>query len=254
MPPQPGGAGITSRVEAARHIPANCLVPCPPVPRAVTFELTARKRRRERRTGMEWGLYTRLVGEIVDTGVEQLGLTFAHDSLPCDWQPEAIAFAKGRGIRYVFMTTGGELAPPEVVLRAFEAGLDSLTFAGQPNATYLKAARRLRDLGNFACGLYACTLEGDGAPPMDEILPYLDDHYWLPKRALQPCWSAFTEGHVTSDGKLCACRLDERQRLIMADLNEFSFRDGWHSARFQELRAAQLRKEVAGTPCAECLG
>jgi hypothetical protein len=254
MPPQPGGAGITSRIEAAKRIPAHCLVPCPPLPRAVTFELTARRRRRDRRTGMEWGVYTRLVGEIVDAGVEQLGLAFAPDSLPCGWLPEAIAFAKGRGIRYVLMTTDGQLAPPEVVLRALEAGLDSLTFAGQPNVTYLKAARSLRDLGNFACGLYACTPEGDAAAPMDEILPYLDDHYFLPKRSLLPCWSAFTEGHVTSDGKLSACRLDERERRVMADLNEVSFRDGWHSARFHELRAAQLRSEVAGTPCVECVG
>ena len=66
-------------------------------------------------------------------------------------------------------------------------------------------------------------------PAVDEILPYVDEHYWLPlygqagltagakgttpvagnpgrhgcaSAAPIPCWSIFTEGHVTYDGRL----------------------------------------------------
>jgi hypothetical protein len=207
---------------------------------------------------MEWGVYTRLVGEMVDAGAERLGLAFDRDCARCDWLPEAIAFAKGRGVAYVFLATDGQVATADTVLRCMEAGLDSLTFARRApgNAAgflaSLKAARRIRDEGNFACGLYASTLQDESPASVDALLPYVDEHYWLPRDQVQPCWSAFAEGHITYDGRLSACRLDSPNRLVMADLNEVSLRDGWHSTRFQELRAAQLRKEVAGTPCAQC--
>jgi hypothetical protein len=69
-----------------------------------------------------------------------------------------------------------------------------------------------------------------------------------------PCWSV-TTGHITHDAKLAACcfgtGLDGS--LVMADLNEVSFMEGWNSPAFRELRAAHLRKDVTGTGCAECI-
>jgi len=86
MPPQPGGAGITSRIDAVTRIPVNYLAAAPPAPRAVKIELTsecnyrcgycAHRLRLKKRGEMEWGLYTRLVGEMVDAGFEELGLFF----------------------------------------------------------------------------------------------------------------------------------------------------------------------------------
>lgn len=317
MPPQPGGAAITSRIDAVTRIPANCLVAAPPAPRAVKIELTsqcnyrcgycAHRLRLKARGEMEWGLYTRLVGEMVDAGVEELGLFFIGESFICDWLAEAIAFAKGRGIQYAFLTTNGSLASPEKVRRCFEAGLDSLKFSmnnadaeqfrsiarvkGQlfhDSIANLKAARKVRDEGNFACGLYASSIRYDGAQQermqklVDEILPFVDEHYWLPLYSMGslakereaelgykpiagnqgrlgalreplPCWSAFTEGHITHDGKLSACCFDAGDRWTMADLNEVSFLDGWNSTEFQRLRRAHLRQDVSGTPCADCL-
>src|ERR1041385_4251759 len=82
MPAQPGGAGITSRIDQVTRIPANRLLAAPPAPRAVKSELTsqcnyrcgycAHRLRLKQRGEMEWGLYTRLVGEMVDAGVEEL--------------------------------------------------------------------------------------------------------------------------------------------------------------------------------------
>jgi len=317
MPPQPAGAAITSRIDAVTRIPANYLLPAPPAPRAVKIELTsqcnyrcgycAHRLRLKQRGEMEWGLYTRLVGEMVDAGVEELGLFFIGESFMCEWLPEAIAFAKGRGIEYAFLTTNGSLATPERVQRCFEAGLDSLKFSlnnadaeqfrgiarvkGQlfhDSIANLKAARKVRDEGNFSCGLFASSIRYDGVQQermqdlVNEILPYVDEHYWLPLYSMGslarereaelgykpiagnqgrigalreplPCWSAFTEGHVTHDGKLSACCFDAGDRWTMADLNEVSFMDGWHSTRFQALRAAHLCKDVGGTPCAECV-
>jgi len=308
---------ITSRIDAVTRIPESCLSAAPPPPRAVKIELTsqcnyrcgycAHRLRMKKRGEMEWDLYTRLVGEMVDAGVEELGLFFIGESFMCDWLPEAIAFAKRRGIRYAFLTTNGSLATPERVRACMESGLDSLKFS-MNNADEeqfraianvkgrlfrdaienLKAARQVRDGGGYACGLYASSIRYDGEQQVrmqalvDEILPYLDEHYWLPlysmgslakererelgyrpiagnqgrlgaMREPLPCWSAFTEGHITHDGKLSACCFDAGDRWVMADLNDVPFADGWNSEKFRELRAAHLRRDVTGTPCEACV-
>jgi hypothetical protein len=188
-----------------------------------------------------------------------------------------------------------------------EAGLDSLKFS-MNNAdeaqfrkvaqvkgklfrdavTNLKEARRVRDAGNFPCGLYASSIRYDGEQQermqalVDEILPCVDEHYWLPLYSMGaltverekelgyrpiagnqgrlgalreplPCWSLFTEGHITYDGKLSACCFDAGDRWIMADLNQVPFMQGWKSVAFQELRKAHLKRDVAGTICENCV-
>ena len=135
------------------------------------------------------------------------------------------------------------------------------------------------------CGLYASSIEYDGEQlvQMREavagIRPFVDEHYWLPLygqagltagargtkptpgnqgrvgalRPPLPCWSLFTEAHVTYDGKLAACCFDHDGRFDMGDLREKSFAEAWHSAKFQALREAHLRQDVAQTACERCL-
>ena len=117
---------------------------------------------------------------------------------------------------------------------------------------------------------------------VDEIRPHVDEHYWLPLYSMGslatererelgyrpiagnqgrlgalreplPCWSAFTEGHITHDGKLSACCFDAGDKWVMADLNKVSFMQGWNSAPFMELRRAHLKKDVSGTICESCV-
>ena len=68
-----------------------------------------------------------------------------------------------------------------------------------------------------------------------------------------PCWSAFTEGHVTAEGKLSACCFDATSNWTMADLGKQSFMDAWNSPSFVNLCQAHLRKDVRGTVCEKCL-
>lgn len=153
----------------------------------------------------------------------------------------------------------------------------------------VRIARELRDAGMFKCGIYASSIRYDGEQQekmerlLDEhVRPYVDDHYWLPLYSMGslatqreaelgyrptagnqgrlgalreplPCWSAFTEGHVTADGFLSACCFDADSRWAMGDLNTQSFMDAWHSPKFVALREAHLRKDVAGTVCEECV-
>jgi MoaA/NifB/PqqE/SkfB family radical SAM enzyme len=298
-------------------IPERYLAARLPAPRSVKIELTsqcnyrcgfcAHRLRMKSRGEMDRAFYERIVGEMADAGVEELGVFYIGESFMCPWLPEAIAFAKRRGIRYVFLTTNGSLATPERVDACMSAGLDSLKFsmnnadeeqfrqiaAVKPklfrdSVENLKRARAVRDAGGYRCGLYASSIQYDGEQQVrmqelvDEIRPYVDEHYWLPLYSMGslttqreeelgyrpiagnqgrvgalreplPCWSAFTEGHITHDGKLSACCFDAGDKWVMANLNGASFMQGWNSPAFVKLREAHLRKDVKGTICESCV-
>jgi MoaA/NifB/PqqE/SkfB family radical SAM enzyme len=153
----------------------------------------------------------------------------------------------------------------------------------------IAAAWEVRRRGSYKTGLYASSIRYDGEQlvRMEELLekrvrPYVDRHYWLPLYSMGafatqrenelgyrptagnqgrigalreplPCWSAFTEGHVTADGKLSACCFDATANWTMGDLTRQSFMEAWHSSRFVALRAAHLRRDVTGTVCEKCV-
>jgi hypothetical protein len=141
----------------------------------------AHRLRMKGRGEMDRAFYERVVGEMADAGVEELGMFYIGESFMCDWLPEAIAFAKKRGIRYVFLTTNGSLATPPRVSACMRAGLDSLKFSMnnadeeqfeqiaavksklfRDSVLHLKAARGVRDLGGYKCGIYASSIQYDG--------------------------------------------------------------------------------------------
>ena len=153
----------------------------------------------------------------------------------------------------------------------------------------VQSAWDVRRSGGFTTGLYASSIRYDGAQlaRMEALLnervrPYVDQHYWLPLysmgafatqreedlgyrptagnqgrigalRTPLPCWSAFTEGHVTAEGKLSACCFDATANWTMGDLTRVSFMEAWNSAPFVDLRAAHLKKDVRGTVCENCI-
>ena len=153
----------------------------------------------------------------------------------------------------------------------------------------IRQAHEVRARGGYTTGLYASSIRYDGEQheKMEALLasrvrPYVDQHYWLPLYSMGafatereeklgyrptagnqgrigalreplPCWSAFTEGHVTAEGKLSACCFDATANWTMGDLNTTSFMEAWNSAAFVALRAAHLRKDVRGTVCENCI-
>jgi MoaA/NifB/PqqE/SkfB family radical SAM enzyme len=153
----------------------------------------------------------------------------------------------------------------------------------------IAAAWEARKRGGHATGLYASSIRYDGEQQerMEQLLtqrvrPYVDQHYWLPLYSMGafatqreeqlgyrptagnqgrigalreplPCWSAFTEGHVTAEGKLSACCFDATANWTMGDLTRDSFMDAWNSTAFVALRAAHLKKDVRGTVCETCI-
>jgi radical SAM protein with 4Fe4S-binding SPASM domain len=259
---------------------------------------------------MSFNLFKRITTEMREAGVQEIGCFFLGESM---MNPEllikAITWCKQElKFPYVFLTTNASLADPDIVKRCMAAGLDSLKFSvnahnekqfeeimGVHKKLYykalenIKAAYKVREDGEFNCGLYASSIyydedqKQDIQPMLDEcIVPFVDEHYWLPLYSMSmfatqreeelgyrpiagnqgrlgalrdplPCWTAFTEGHVRADGGLSACCFDSAGQWEMGDLEKQSFMEAWNSKKFQNLRAAHLEKDVSKTICKDCI-
>lgn len=155
---------------------------------------------------MDRGMFERLVEELVEGGVEELGLFFIGEpmlSRDLEW---GIRKAKELGIGYVFLTTNGALATRERLEPLMEAGLDSLKFSfnyadgeqlsAVANVSWrnffkivknIEEARKLRDEKGYKCGIYASSIKFDGEQQermeaaVGLIRPFVDEHYWLPQ-------------------------------------------------------------------------
>jgi MoaA/NifB/PqqE/SkfB family radical SAM enzyme len=306
---------ITERIDRITLLTPEFRSATPPVPRSVKIELTARcdfqcffcasAMRLRDKADIDPAFFRRILKQMRELGVEEIGLFYLGESFLCQWLPEAIRYAKQEcGYPYVFLTTNGRMATPERVRECMEGGLDSLKFsfnfadaqqfmevtnvkAGEFHKVEdnLKAARRIRDEGGYSCGLYASSIKYDDAQQVrmeaavKRIVPYVDEHYWLPLygqagltsgakgtvptagnqgrvgalRKPLPCWSLFTEGHITYDGRLSACCFDHDGRFNMGDLTALTFMEAWHSEPFQRLRRANLAEDVRGTVCEKCI-
>ena len=205
---------ITAKIDAVTNIPQSHRDTVIPPPQSVKIEITAScnfrcqfcvKSLRAEKGEMDRALYSRLIREMREAGVEELGVFYIGESFTCSWLPDAIREAKEVGFPYVFLTTNGSIATPERVRAVFKAGLDSLKFslnyadAKQLSDTAhvtprffekalhnIKQARKIRDWGSYKCRLYASSIEFDGAQGekmravVEDIKPYVDEHYWLP--------------------------------------------------------------------------
>lgn len=310
---------ITKRIDAVTKVPETHMASVLPPPKSVKIELTGRcnyrcgfcalrMREKQPRGDMDFDLFRRITTEMREAGVEEIGCFFLGESMMAPrLLVDAIQWCKDIGFPYVFLTTNGSLASPTVVRECMEAGLDSLKFSVNnydedqfkeivqvkkslfhDALQNIKAAWHVREDGNYKTRLYASSIRYDGEQQekmealLVDILPYVDEHYWLPLYSMGsfatqreeelgyrpiagnqgrldalreplPCWSAFTEGHVRADGGLSACCFDASGKWLMGDLSEESFMDAWNSQKFQDLRAAHLRKDVKGTICEDCV-
>ena len=131
---------IIEKIDAITGIPQEYRHPVLPAPRSVKIELTgrcnfrcafcARSQKLRDQKEMDRDLFERLLLEMRDAGVEEIGLFYLGESFMCKWLEEAVHFAKHTaGFPYVFLTTNGSLCTPERVDRCMANGLDSLKFS-----------------------------------------------------------------------------------------------------------------------------
>ena len=210
---------ISDRIDNITKISPEYMKSALPAPKSVKIELTgrcnfacsfcARGQNLRDVDDINPVFFKRVLKEMLDDGVEEIGLFYLGESMMNKFLPEAIRYAKSIGFPYVFLTTNGSLASPDRVRECFEAGLDSMKFSlnyadeGQfkdiarvkgslfhkmkENIKKAKAIRdEVKDRTGHKCGLYASYIMYDGVQGkrmMDmvtEMKPYLDEIYALP--------------------------------------------------------------------------
>lgn len=214
---------ITQRIDAITEIPPEYLREDPPAPRSVKIEISGRcnyackfcalrTREKQPTQDMDFEFFKRITTEMRAAGVEEIGIFYLGESLTNPALAIACVEFLKRELKmpYVFLTTNGSLATPEVVSALCLAGLDSLKFsinaadeaqfksimAVKPRLfrdaiANIKSAREVRDavedVTGHRCGLYASSIRYDGEQHRkmeqllaEHVLPYVDEHYWLP--------------------------------------------------------------------------
>jgi len=153
----------------------------------------------------------------------------------------------------------------------------------------IRKAYEIREKNGYKTRLYASSIKYDGEQQEkmeslvnEFVIPYVDQHYWLPLYSMGavasqreaelgyrptagnqgrlgglvnplPCWSAFTEGHVRSDGQVSLCCFDADGRFQVGNLHEDKWMDIWHNEKFRKVREAHLKRDLKGTVCEECV-
>lgn len=146
----------------------------------------------------------------------------------------------------------------------------------------IQKAWEMREDNHYPTRLYASSIHYNDEqvekmqPLLNQfVLPYVDEHYWLPllnevpqfgnkktpgnsgiyDKAVEPipCWVIFTAGHVLTDGRFTVCCHDAIGKWVMGDLKTQTLKEIWNSEKFKELRRAHLAKEIRGTICESCI-
>lgn len=206
---------ITQRIDNITRIPESHSGKILPAPKSCKIELTAKcnyactfcasSMKLRKKGEMKPATFKRIVQDMRNAGVEELGLFFLGESFLVPWLPEAIKYAKDIGFPYTFLTTNGSLANASKVGACMAAGLDSLKWsynysdAEQLNEianvkraywdtvnNNIRAAWRIRKNGGYSCGLYASYIQYDGEQgekmkySLEMIEPFVDEIYALP--------------------------------------------------------------------------
>lgn len=241
-----------------------------------------------KRADMDESLLFKIIRQARELQVKDLGLFWLGEPLLVEALPDYIARAKQIGIPYVFVTTNGRTAFPEKMQRLMTSGIDSIKFSLNASTreryksvtgvdafdqvlANIRSTSRLRG-GRSWPQLSVSTAVAAGHEEEFNAVHALigsavDAHYPLRLYGAQeaeqsgtrtlesmlPCWSLFTEAHISYDGHLSACFCDHDPKFYMGDLKSLSLQEAWESPTFVALRQKHLEKQVVGSPCAECI-
>lgn len=201
---------ITDRISKTYVVPPERLSETPPFPKSAKVEVTSRcdfkcffcehTFSEEKHADIDPKLLYRILEEMAEAGVEEVGLFWIGESLLVKRLPEYVAYAKSLGFRNVYLTTNGRLAKPARMEALIDAGLDSIKFSvsGSNRKNYIAvtgvdAFRQVMDNIKHAWeyrgdrkkpGIYASSYYDVANPAEFEaikalVTPYVDEHYPL---------------------------------------------------------------------------
>jgi MoaA/NifB/PqqE/SkfB family radical SAM enzyme len=223
---------ITDHIDAVTRIPETHRHEITPAPISVKVELSAKcdlrckfcaTRNNLRGKGMmDFALLDRLLREMKEIGVEEIGLFFLGESLLYPRLVDAIKLAKDIGFKYVFLTTNGRMLTRTLAYDIMSAGLDSLKFSlneaekekykdttgvdcfdtvvqNIKDAVYIRD--RVAATHGHRCGVYVSSILYDEnqkilVKPIIDSLGNIDEHYWLPLYNQ----GGYTKGNKRSSG------------------------------------------------------
>lgn len=211
---------ITARLDNITNIPKEYRVEAPPPPKSVKIEVTGRCNYRcgfcpimtRKYAGfgqsMDFRLFKRIVTQLVDIGVQEIGLFFIGESFTApDLLVKTVNHLKRNyDFPYVFLTSNASVAFHPVVYRVMQARLDSLKWSCNfydkeqfkritgvkeslfdDAVTNIRLAWKVRREYGFKTKLYASSIRYDDEQYekmqgflKENVLPYVDEHYWLP--------------------------------------------------------------------------
>ena len=209
---------ITDRIDKITLIPQDRLNTIIAAPRSVKIELSPRcnfrcgfcslsARVKQPTQDMSFTLFKRITKEMLDAGVEEIGVFYIGEStINPDLLEWCITYLKQIGMPYVFLTSNGSLATPSIVDRIMKAGLDSLKWSCnacdeaqfatimavsprlfRQTQENIKEAWNIRNKNGYKTRLYASSIQYDSKQQEKmesylkaNVIPYVDKHYWLP--------------------------------------------------------------------------
>lgn len=112
-------------------------------------------------------------------------------------------------------------------------------------------------IGPYVDQHYPLQIYGKYTFPFDKgsdlSIDYIENKNSRMLSSMLPCWSLFTEPHISFDGFMSACFCDHDEKYYMGNLNMISPMEAWHSKKFVELRRLHLKKNVTGSVCEGCI-
>lgn len=201
---------ITDRISTTYNVPEERLSETPPVPKSAKIEVTSRcdfkcffcehTFRDEGHADIDPPLLYKILGEMAEAGVEEVGLFWIGESMLVKRLPEYVAHAKTLGFKNVYITTNGKLSTPKRIEALFDAGLDSIKFSvsGSNRQNYVtvtgvdafdKVMQNIKYAWKYRGdrkkpGIFASSYYDINNPTEYEAIgklvgPYVDEHYPL---------------------------------------------------------------------------
>jgi len=207
---------ILKRLVEVQNISNDYLSITPPVPKSVKIELTGKcnykcsfcsHTEKLNSDDMDWDLFVKITTELKKLGIKEIGpFLIGEPFLSPDLLIKAVKFLKqDLQIPYVFLTSNGSRATPEVVEELMKVGLDSLKWSvnfadwfqfealsGMPAKFFLLAKKNIEAAWNvrqkgYSTKLYASSIMFDNKQPErfggfleKHVHCFVDEFYWLP--------------------------------------------------------------------------
>jgi radical SAM protein with 4Fe4S-binding SPASM domain len=239
---------------------------------------------------MSADLYKRIIDEIKEIGIKNVGLYTVGEAFLHPKIFEFIKYAKAVGIEYVYITTNGIPLNEENIKKIVDSGLDSIKFSidASSKETYervrvgaswekliknIKMLREIRDKSNSKLRIFASFVVTEGNYKdlldyksmfegiIDETLfsfvenqgGHVKEYTKKTSKEFIPCKLLWNRFIITYDGKLTICCMDFESRLTYGNLSENTLKECWNNQSIQKLRSLHKEGKQEKIPlCGEC--